>query len=120
VAIVLLTGDLTVISRVEGAAKKWGQPLHAVSSAAQAVLCCSTETPQLLIIDLATMSIDLKRLVETLRELSSVSMPRIVAFGPHVHEEKLAAAWEAGCDEVVSRGQFFSQLDGLLSRFLAE
>ena len=38
----------------------------------------------------------------------------VVAFGPHVHEERLAAAREAGCDVVVSRGKFFAELDAIL------
>jgi hypothetical protein len=35
---------------------------------------------------------------------------KIVAFGPHVHEAKLAAARSAGCDEVISRGRFHAEL----------
>jgi DNA-binding NarL/FixJ family response regulator len=30
---------------------------------------------------------------------------RITAFGPHVHEGLLQSAMEAGCDEVLTRGQ---------------
>jgi CheY-like chemotaxis protein len=114
VAVVLLTGDLTVISRVEGAARMWNLPVRAVSSAAQAVLNCSLEKPQLLIVDLATAEFDVKKLIEALHLNDGV--PRVVAFGPHVHEEKLAAARAAGCDEVISRGQFFAQLQSILSR----
>jgi hypothetical protein len=42
-------------------------------------------------------------------------MLRVVAFGPHVHEERLAAARNAGCDEVVSRGEFFARLDAIVT-----
>ena len=45
---------------------------------------------------------------------SEGSGTRVVAFGPHVHEQRLAAARDAGCDLVVSRGQFFSQLETIL------
>jgi hypothetical protein len=31
---------------------------------------------------------------------------RIIAYGPHVDEALLADAKEAGCDEVLTRGQF--------------
>jgi hypothetical protein len=41
-------------------------------------------------------------------------MPRVVAFGPHVHVDKLAAARAAGC-EVMSRGQFLTQIGDVLS-----
>jgi hypothetical protein len=41
---------------------------------------------------------------------------RVIAFGPHVHEDRLAAARAAGCDSVLSRGQFFSQAENVLGR----
>jgi hypothetical protein len=41
--------------------------------------------------------------------------PQVVAFGPHVHETLLVAAEAAGCDLVLSRGQFFSRLDEIVS-----
>jgi DNA-binding NarL/FixJ family response regulator len=92
--------------------------VRAYSSAAQAVHNCGLENPQLVIIDLATAELDVKKLIESLQLNDSV--PRVVAFGPHVHEEKLAAAREAGCDDVISRGQFFSQLDAILPRGAAK
>jgi DNA-binding NarL/FixJ family response regulator len=115
-AVVLLTGDLTVISRVEGAAKLWGQSVRAFSSASQALAHCSWDDANLLIVDLATLStqsVDMKALLETLQQITSTP-PRVVAFGPHVHEARLAAAREAGCDEVMSRGEFFARVNAIL------
>lgn len=40
---------------------------------------------------------------------------RIVAYAPHVHEDRLAAAQAAGCHEVLSRGQFVRNLPRLCS-----
>jgi hypothetical protein len=37
-----------------------------------------------------------------------------------VHEGLLAAAQGAGCDEVLSRGQFFAQLDGIVRRHVED
>lgn len=110
---VLLSGDLMVVSRVEGAAKLAGATIQAVSNAPRAFAVCEAEAAQVLVIDLATAAIDLAALVSQLRASRGPSL-RIVAFGPHVHEDKLAAAREAGCDVVVSRGQFFSQVDTIL------
>jgi hypothetical protein len=53
-------------------------------------------------------------IVEQLK--AAPNRPRVIAFGPHVHEERLQAARKAGCDEVVSRGQFFAQVEGMLAR----
>jgi hypothetical protein len=41
----------------------------------------------------------------------------IVAYAPHVHEDRLRAATEAGCNEVLSRGQFDRQMDDILARY---
>jgi DNA-binding response OmpR family regulator len=112
--VVLLTADLTVVSQVEGAATRVGTVLRAVSSESAAVELCIAEQAELLIIDLNAPSLNIKTIVEQVKTSASAP-PRIVAFGPHVHEERLAAAREAGCDEVVSRGRFLSQLDVLIS-----
>lgn len=111
---VLLSGDLMVVSRVEGAAKQAGAAIRAVSSAAQAIEACESESAEALVIDLTMLAMDVAALVDQLRASRGDSM-RIIAFGPHVHEDKLAAAREAGCDVVVSRGQFFSQVAAILS-----
>src|SRR4051812_42448489 len=113
-AVVLLSTDLAVQSRVEGAAISRGKQLRVAANAARVCELCTAEPVELVIVDLATSSAELSDLVTQLR--SGEAPPfSVIAFGPHVHEEKLAAAREAGCDIVVSRGQFFSQLDKLLS-----
>jgi DNA-binding response OmpR family regulator len=111
--VVLLTGDLAVASRVEGAARMWGETVRTYASASQALSQHSWDQAKLLIVDLATPSIDVKALVESLRQ-TATPRPRIVAFGPHVQSEWLAAAREAGCEEVMSRGEFFARVNELL------
>ena len=109
---VLLTTDLTVISRVEGAVRQHAGTLCTVSSAQQAVERCAAAPPERLIVDLSTSGLDIADLVARLD--SGTERPRITAFGPHVHRQRLADAQAAGCDVVVSRGQFFAQLESLL------
>jgi hypothetical protein len=41
----------------------------------------------------------------------------IIAFGPHVHAEKLQAAEAAGCNLVLTRGQFDSEMETILRQF---
>jgi DNA-binding response OmpR family regulator len=113
--VILLTGDLTVVSRVEGAASRAGAATRAVSSESAAVELCVAEKAELLVVDLNAPSLDIKALIEQVKTVTTTP-PHIIAFGPHVHEERLAAAREAGCDEVVSRGQFFTQIDKMLER----
>jgi DNA-binding response OmpR family regulator len=111
--VVLLSSDLTVLPRVESTASRYGNAVRIASTSSQAIDFCNSEKAGLLIVDLATPSLDIGAVVN-LSKSNAASAPRIVAFGPHVHEDKLAAAQVAGCDLVVSRGQFFSQLEAIL------
>ena len=67
-----------------------------------------------IIVDLNTPGLDPSQLVPQLRALSSPPQ-QIIAFGPHVHEARLAAAKESGCDLVLTRGQFYARAEELLS-----
>jgi DNA-binding response OmpR family regulator len=111
--VILVTRDLSVVSQVDGAAAHMGGKAHTVSNESDAVARCVREAADLIVVDLNAPSLDVKSLVEQVKATVS-SPPRIVAFGSHVHEEKLAAAREAGCDEVMSRGQFFARLPSVL------
>jgi DNA-binding response OmpR family regulator len=112
-SIVLLSGDLLVVSRVAGAAAEFGAKLDSATTVEQAASACSELSADILIVDLATPALDIAALAAAVRSAAD-GKPKIVAFGPHVHEARLAAAREAGCDEVVSRGQFFGQLESIL------
>jgi DNA-binding NarL/FixJ family response regulator len=113
--VVLLTGDLMIVSRVEGAAKQCGAGCRVVTSAEQANAALDDDHVTLVVIDLAMPAIDIGPLVKSLKSRVP-SAPTVVAFGPHVHEARLEEARRAGCDEVVSRGQFFAQLESILGR----
>jgi CheY-like chemotaxis protein len=113
-SVVLLSRDLMTASRAEGAALRQQIPLRTVGGVEQAVAACTEAPVALVIVDLTTASLDVAGLVEQLKQGNLV--PSIVAFGPHVHEAALAAAREAGCDAVLTRGQFFAELDGVVAR----
>lgn len=108
-----------VASRVAGAAARLGLSLDAVASVEQAAASCAEQQIRLLIVDLSTPRLDVAGLVGKLTALAD-RRPKIIAFGPHVHEPLLTAAREAGCDEVVSRGQFFAHVDEVLQRTSGE
>lgn len=112
--IVLLTCDLVTQSRVEAAAMRCGAALKSVSNAESLIARCAELSARLAIVDLTAPSVDLAGAVAELKSRQD-SQPTIIAFGPHVHEARLAAAEAAGCDEVLSRGQFFAQLDSIVA-----
>ncbi len=71
------------------------------------------EAPVLVLLDLSLPGAAPDTIVPKLRaDLSPGS--RILAFGPHVHARLLAAARDAGCDLVVSRGEFHARIDDYL------
>ena len=43
---------------------------------------------------------------------------KLVAFGPHVHKDRLAEAVAAGADAAVSRGELLGSFLGLVRRWL--
>jgi DNA-binding response OmpR family regulator len=111
----LLTSDLACSSKVTAAAQRSGRPLQVAMS--EAALCdkAAAQPAELVILDLTMPGLDPRQLLARLRALAAPPA-LVLAFGPHVHESKLAAASEAGCEIVMTRGQFHAQIDDLLAR----
>jgi DNA-binding NarL/FixJ family response regulator len=110
--VVLLANDLMVASRLQTAASKIDGKIRIATTGSQVVDLCEQEKIGMVIIDLATPGLKLD-FVQQLKSKSAKG-PRIVAFGPHVHKDRLAAARDAGCDAVISRGQFFGEIESIL------
>lgn len=106
----LITTDLMASSSAEGAARKAGVALRVVG-ADRAAATADSETV-LAAIDLGG-PVEIDALVSAVR--AAAPKARVIAYGPHVQEERLAAARAAGCDAVLARGAFFKQLDALLA-----
>ncbi len=103
--LVLLSTDLMISSLVAGAALQHELTVVTVSDQAAALTAAREEQTRVLVVDLRLAGLDIAALIGALRDAVNDTV-RVVAFGPHVHEANLAAAREAGCDEVVTRGQF--------------
>jgi hypothetical protein len=112
---ILVSNDLMVISRVQGAATKAGATVRVASSLAGVDESLPGDGAEIVIVDLGSPLADLEAQVARMKSLSTIP-PRVIAFGPHVHEDRLATARAAGCDVVMSRGQFFAQVEALLAR----
>jgi DNA-binding response OmpR family regulator len=114
--VVALVSDLVMRSHVAAAAERAGVPVELVTSAEALVTKASQQPPQLVILDLSHPGLEPRELVPRVRELLAEGGTSL-AFGPHVHSGRLAAAAEAGSDIVISRGQFHAQIDELLARY---
>lgn len=108
----LISTDLMAISKVGAAATLAGVEVPSASPNL-AIEKLSNESPRLVLIDLTAPVADIERLVNQIRD--KAPQAKLLAFGPHVHETKLAAAESAGCDHVIPRGAFHKQLDSLLA-----
>jgi DNA-binding NarL/FixJ family response regulator len=114
-AAVALISDLMMQSQVSGAAERACVSLEIAASADALLAKVESSRPRLVILDLSHPAIDLGELVPRLK---SIIPPggTVLAFGPHVHQKLLSAAAEAGCEPVISRGQFHAQMDEILKR----
>lgn len=114
--VMLISGDLMVASMLEGAARGAGAEL-AVASVATAAEQLAAEPCRLAIIDLAHAA-DVPGLIESLR--AAAPEVSLLAFGPHVHKEKLEQAQASGCDFVMTRGQFHNSAGAILAEIASK
>ena len=116
-ALVLVSQDLMLTSRLEGAARALGATLLNVVSGEAALNAARGAGRTVIVVDLELPGLEIASFMQTLQGLEEV---KVIAFGPHVRTEKLTAAQEAGCAEVVSRGKMVTDASSILQRFLQE
>lgn len=102
-SVVFLCPNLMFASRVSGAANVLKVPLQVLANPSD-LATKLTDQARLIIIDLGQNGLDLPKIVAEVRSKSPTA--RIVAFGSHVNEASLAAAHEAGCDDVMPNSMF--------------
>jgi DNA-binding NarL/FixJ family response regulator len=110
-----LSADLLFSSRVTSVAQQLGRQMELLTlpAAVDALLNDpAAPSPDLVLIDLSMPGLDLALLVPRLREIAS--SPKIIAYGPHVQVARLQAAEAAGCDVVMSNGEFNSRIAEIL------
>jgi hypothetical protein len=112
--ILLLASDLMLSSTVSGFASAAGRSFRSALSVDEAVGLIGQYDHCLLLVDLGLMGLDV---VELAQQIPVELLTNAVAYGPHVHEEKLAAATAAGFGRVMSRGQFSAQVGRLIADF---
>jgi len=116
--LVLVSSDLILGARIEGATQQCGLTMVTVGGQGPA-LEASGDDCRAVIIDLRTPGINVAKLVEALRKQGDSSLP-IVACGPHVHEQRLDEARRAGCDLVLTRGQLDREAESILQQLADE
>ncbi len=112
----LISSDLMIASHATGAAQRAGCELHIVANLDAALQAVADHDASLVVLDLGTPGNDPSNVVPKLRADASKQIA-VVAFGPHVQKQRLDGAREAGCEMVISRGQFHSQAEAIFRRF---
>ena len=114
--LLLVSGDLMLFSRLQEATQRCGLTKTISANGSNAAARCD-KACRIAIIDLQTDGDNIGGMVAELRRANpNVS---IIAVGPHVHEQKLQQAEQAGCDLVVSRGQLDRNAATIIQELLA-
>jgi CheY-like chemotaxis protein len=113
----LVSRDLFFTSKVTGTAAALGLTVEAVGDATAALERVAAGGVGCLFLDLADAALDVGALFA---QMPAGARPRVIAFGSHVATARLASAREAGCDEVLPRSRFTTELPTLLRNYLSE
>lgn len=111
---VLVSSDMLVSSRLRSTAQQAGVPLTIALSAAGLADQLRGDM-RLVIMDLSQPMLNLADAVATVR--ATAPKAKIIAFGPHVDARLLTSASAAGCDLVLTNGQFHREQAALLAQF---
>jgi hypothetical protein len=116
--ILLISADLMAASQIAGLARA----ANAVVEIRSALPADSGElTADLVLLDMQSLKdppdVIVSRARELVGPLPGGHPPRIVAFGPHVWKERLAAAVAGGADAAVSRGELLGGFPALVQRW---
>lgn len=110
-----LTADLLFGSRVKSTASAVGARVQLVRTADEMVRAAAQESPSLIVIDLDIRTLDPIELIKRLRGAGQPASAPILAYVSHVREDLIAAAQQAGADQVMARGAFAKNLAAILS-----
>jgi len=111
--VVMLTADLMLTSSAQGVVMRYGGVMATASSADNALLKCQDLSAAALVVDLNTRGLEIGELVNRVRQ-ECCPVPIVCGVSPHVHENLLAAARDAGFGVVMTRGEFERRLDDTL------
>jgi DNA-binding NarL/FixJ family response regulator len=114
--ILAIVDDLLFLSKIQQTAEHVGVVVKSARPADLPKLAIE-DTPNALIIDLNHRSGKALEVLRTLKSDTKTKDVAVIGFVSHVQNELIAAAREAGCDLILARSAFASQLPSLMQRF---
>jgi DNA-binding NarL/FixJ family response regulator len=116
--------DLFFGARISETARQTGVPVQVIGTAqfesalAELLRATDKEEVKSVIVDLNAR--DAVGLIQRLKNAEDAKSLFIVGFASHVASDRIAAARDAGCDQVMARSAFTRQLPELLRRLCGQ
>ena len=101
--------DLMFSSKVTASAR--GKPIEWLKRGTKVADQVQASKPDVLLIDLASPQLDA---VNAIRQIKQAGGVTVIGYVDHTREDVIQAAREAGCDQVMSKGEFARRLPELL------
>ncbi len=114
--ILAVVEDLLFLSKIQQTAQHLGVAVESAQPADLPKLAIEY-VPTALIIDLNHRSGKALEVLHTLKSDLKTKDLTVIGFVSHVQNDLIAAARDAGCDLILARSAFASQLPNLLQRF---
>jgi len=102
--------DLMFSSKVNAAAQ--GRPIVWMKRGTKVADEVAREKPDVLLIDLASPQLDA---INSIRQIKQGGAVTVIGYVDHTREDLIEAARAAGCDQVMSKGEFARRLPELLA-----
>jgi DNA-binding NarL/FixJ family response regulator len=112
--VLVAVDDLMFSSKIRATAKQAGVELTFARSPAEILELARTSKPALAIFDLNSGKTDPIATITALKADPALASIRTLGFASHVHTDLIAAARQAGADQVVPRSAFAGNLAEIL------
>ncbi len=112
---IAVVDDLMFASKIRATAERAGAEVTFVRTRDAVLPAISTNRPSLVIFDLDREPLDPLGAIREIRADQQLRSTRLVAFVRHTSGELIAAAREAGIDQVLARSAFFPALADMLA-----
>ena len=112
--VLCVVDDLLFSVKISTAAKSLGVELYFERAAGNVVARVREKQPQLVIFDLNSGKTDPINTISALKADPELAGLRAIGFASHVHTDLIAAARQAGADQVLPRSAFAGNLADIL------
>lgn len=107
--------DLLFSSKIRTVGKQVGAELVFARTPAEVMEKARAERPTLVVFDLNSAKTDPVATIAAFKSDPELSGVRVLAFASHVHADLIAAAQQAGADQVLPRSAFAARLPEILA-----